>query len=155
MGSTKQGTQYEIVIPSGLVEILRWHISMLPSWHRGDSELLFPGRFGLLAPTMLTPVFNRIVELAGIKKHITPRAMRRSFQDLARTAQVDHFVTRSISGHSGEDMQRLYSTIYGEEQREGMARIVSLAGFREAHAKVHSPVHESGCIETPEESASK
>jgi hypothetical protein len=57
--------------------------------------------------------------------------MRRTFQDLARAAEVRDIVTRSISGHSTEAMQRHYSTVSGKEQREGLAKVVSLARFRE------------------------
>jgi hypothetical protein len=66
-----------------------------------------------------------------LKKNITPRAMRRTFQDLARAAEVRDIVTRSISGHSTEAMQRHYSTVSGKEQKEGLAKVVSLARFRE------------------------
>ena len=41
-------------------------------------------------------------------------------------------VTRSISGHATEEMQRHYSTVGETEQRDGLARVVSLAAFREA-----------------------
>ena len=58
--------------------------------------------------------------------------MRRTFQDLARTAEVRDIVTRSISGHSTEAMQRHYSTVSGKEQREGLAKVVELAKFRQA-----------------------
>ena len=58
--------------------------------------------------------------------------MRRTFQDLARAAEVRDIVTRSISGHSTEAMQRHYSTVSGKEQREGLAKVVELAKFRQA-----------------------
>jgi hypothetical protein len=58
--------------------------------------------------------------------------MRRTFQDLARAAEVRDIVTRSVSGHSSEAMQRHYSTVSSREQKEGLARVVSLAKFREA-----------------------
>jgi hypothetical protein len=52
--------------------------------------------------------------------------MRRTFQDLARRAQIHDVVTRAISGHSTERMQRHYSTAQREEMRSAVARIVSL-----------------------------
>lgn len=67
----------------------------------------------------------RIVELTqelGLKKRITPRALRRTFNDLARAAQVTDVITRSISGHLTEGMQRHYSTVSGEEQRQALAK---------------------------------
>jgi hypothetical protein len=58
--------------------------------------------------------------------------MRRTFPDLARAAEVRDIVTRSISGHSTEAMQRHYSTVSGKEQKDGLARVVELAKFRQA-----------------------
>ena len=34
-----------------------------------------------------------------LTKGITPRSMRRTFQDLARAALVNDFVTRAVAGH--------------------------------------------------------
>jgi hypothetical protein len=41
------------------------------------------------------------------------RALRRTFNDRARAAQVNDLVTRSISGHLTEKMQTHYSTVNG------------------------------------------
>jgi len=57
--------------------------------------------------------------------------MRRTFQDLAREAQVKDIVTRAISGHATEEMQRLYSTVNFREQEESIAKVISLAQARE------------------------
>ena len=38
----------------------------------------------------------------GLTKHVSPKAMRRTFQDLARAAEVKDIVTRAISGRDGE-----------------------------------------------------
>jgi hypothetical protein len=43
----------------------------------------------------------------------------RTFQDLCRAVEVGDVVTRSISGHATEAMQRHYSTASLEEQRRG------------------------------------
>lgn len=61
-----------------------------------------------------------------------PRAMRRSYQDLARAAEMKDLVTRAISGHATEQMQQHYSTVDQTEMRQGIAKIISLAGVREA-----------------------
>ena len=58
--------------------------------------------------------------------------MRRTFQDLARAAEVKDVVTRAISGHATEAMQRHYSTVNADEMRTSIAKVVSIAGFREA-----------------------
>lgn len=62
----------------------------------------------------------------GLSKHITQRALRRTFNDLARAAQVNDLVTRSISGHLTERMQHHYSTVNGGEQRAALAKGISL-----------------------------
>lgn len=52
----------------------------------------------------------------------------------ARSAEVTDIVTRSISGHATEDMQRHYSTVSPEEQRESLARVISLLDHKAARA---------------------
>jgi hypothetical protein len=56
--------------------------------------------------------------------------MRRTYQDLCRAANVADIVTRSISGHATEDMQRHYSTVSADEQRAGLAAVIDLATER-------------------------
>jgi hypothetical protein len=58
------------------------------------------------------------------------RAARCTFNDLARAAKVKDVVTRSISGHTTEAMQRHYSTVRGEQQRQGIARVVDVMTVR-------------------------
>jgi hypothetical protein len=57
--------------------------------------------------------------------------MRRTFQDLARRAQVEGLVQRSICGHLTEEMTELYSSVGQDEVRSAMEKVVSLAGYRE------------------------
>ncbi len=61
-----------------------------------------------------------------LKKRMTPRAMRRSFQDLCRAAEVKDVVARSICGHATEAMQRRYSSVSQQEQQDGLARVTCL-----------------------------
>jgi len=89
----------------------------------------------------LVKPFRVVKKALGLRKRVTPRAMRRTFQDLARAAAVGDLVTRSISGHATEEMQRHYSTVGETEQRDSLARVVSLAGFREA---LHPNVENEG-----------
>jgi hypothetical protein len=69
-------------------------------------------------------------EKAEIKNHRSPYFMRRTFQDLCRAASVHDFVARSISGHATVAMQQHYSSVNGTEVRDGLAKVISLAGFR-------------------------
>jgi ABC-type multidrug transport system permease subunit len=57
---------------------------------------------------------------------LTPRGMRRTFQDLARAAQVQDLVTRSVSGHATEQMQSHYSTVNPQEQRASLGRVFAV-----------------------------
>jgi hypothetical protein len=61
-----------------------------------------------------------------------PLARHRRYQDLARAAEMKDLVTRAISGHATEQMQQHYSTVAQSEMRQGIAKIISLAGVREA-----------------------
>jgi hypothetical protein len=59
----------------------------------------------------------------------TPKCMRRTYQDLCRAANVADIVTRSISGHATEDMQRHYSTVSADEMRAGLAAVIARDRF--------------------------
>jgi hypothetical protein len=52
--------------------------------------------------------------------------MRRTFQDLGRSAQVHDFVVRAISGHATTTMQEHYSSVSGDEVRSGLGKVVAL-----------------------------
>jgi hypothetical protein len=56
--------------------------------------------------------------------------MRRTFNDLARAAEVKDLVTRSISGHLTARMQEHYSTVSGNEQRQSIGKVVDLMTFK-------------------------
>lgn len=84
---------------------------------------------GFVTASCLDKPFRKIVAAAKIKKLITPRAMRRTAQDLSRLAGVNDLLTRAVSGHSDIAMQELYSTIRGEEMRKSLAPVVQLAGL--------------------------
>ncbi len=44
-------------------------------------------------------------------------------------------VTRSISGHLTEGMQRHYSTVSGDEQRQALAKVINLTRLHEARSR--------------------
>ena len=85
-------------------------------------------------PPRLDKAFKSIAKILEHGYDVSPRAMRRSFQDLARAAQVKDVVTRAISGHATESMQRRYSTVAGAEVREGIAKVIDMATGRERRA---------------------
>lgn len=145
METTKTARHQRVSLPEDLVEILQWHIDTLPEGPMADSELLFPSDTGgYRAPSVLTKPFATVAKELGLRKHVTARAMRRTFQDLARTANVSDVVTRAVSGHATEEMQRHYSTVHQNEIRDGIARIVDLGEFRKAMVSGATPRKESG-----------
>jgi hypothetical protein len=113
---------------------LRWHIdTQLRPGPQKESELLFPSEIGgYRSRSCLDKPFADVAKAIDLKKHISPRAMRRTFQDLARAAEVRDVVTRSISGHATEEMQRRYSTVSATEQQQSLARVLRLMDFRRA-----------------------
>jgi integrase len=131
---TKTKRRLRIPLPSVLMDILKWHQDRLPVGPMRDSDLLFPSETGgYRSASCLDRPLREVTDEAKIKKHLTPRFMRRTFQDLGRAAQVHDFVVRSISGHATAIMQEHYSTVNGEEVRAGLAKVISIAGFLDAH----------------------
>jgi len=113
MERTKTGKNQTIYLPTELVEILRSHVE----YHIDDgiaafSDLLFPSEVGsYVTRSVLDKPFRRVAKELKLTKTVTPRAMRRTYQDLARAAKVHDFVTRAISGHATEEMQRPISDV--------------------------------------------
>lgn len=134
MRKPKTGLRQRLLLPADLVDILRWHVDQLKG-AMADSELLFPSETGgFRSASWLDKPFREVAKAICLTKAVAPGAMRRTFQDLARAAQVNDLVTRAVSGHATDSMQRLYSTVSELEVREGLAKVVSLAGFKKAHA---------------------
>lgn len=129
MKTTKTKRHQTISLPPALLDLLEWHVdTQLTTPEMQASELLFPSvDGGFRAASVLNKPFRIVAEEIGLGKKFTQRGLRRTFQDLARTAQVSDLVTRSISGHATERMQRHYSTVHVEEQRSALARVVELA----------------------------
>jgi hypothetical protein len=130
MVGTKTGVDLEIAVPEELLRVLEWHVAtQLGTKEQHESELLFPSEEGgFRSRTVLDKPFASVTKTLGLKKRITARAMRRTFQDLCREARVADVVARSICGHATEAMQRRYSTVSGSEQADGLARVIRLFG---------------------------
>ena len=95
-------------------------------------------RVGFRRPALI-PLFHdvrrkvapRHFQHLSIRKKVTPKAMRRTFQDLARQAAVDGLVQRSICGHLTEEMTERYSSVAQVEVEAALGKVVSLAGYRD------------------------
>ncbi len=126
MEATKTKKDQRIALPAWIVAVLAQHVAEL----RGvaaESDLLFPSkRGGFRSRSCLDKPFDAVRREVGIGYRVTPRAMRRTYQDLARAAGVTDLVTRSISGHATEAMQQLYSTVADGEQRSALTRVAEL-----------------------------
>ena len=77
--------------------------------------------------------------------------MRRTFQDLARRAEVNGLVQRSICGHLTEEMTERYSSVAQVEVEAALGKVVSLAGYRELLRETAGGGCESGCETSPNE----
>lgn len=130
MNTTKQKRRYAIDLPEEAMSVLKWHIdTQLTEDAQRESELLFPASTGgFRAPTVLNKPFAEVGDEMKLGFAFTQRGMRRTFNDLARRAQVESIVTRSISGHLTEQMQHHYSTVSSVEQRESIAKVIDLFG---------------------------
>ena len=128
MEGVKTGGEERVRLPDELLAVLRWHVeTQLKAPEQQSSDLLFPAvHGGFRTRNVLDKPFQTVARSMGLKKRLTPRGMRRTFQDLCRAAQVGDLVTRSISGHATEAMQRHYSTVSLEEQRRGLSNVIQL-----------------------------
>jgi integrase len=128
MNSTKTGVRQRITIPVELLDVLRWHVeTQLETEEQRASDLLFPREDGgFRSESSLKKAFGVVGGLIGLKKNLTPRGMRRTFNDVARVAKVESLVTKSISGHLTDRMKDHYSTVSPGEQRESIGRVLRL-----------------------------
>src|SRR5260370_35988052 len=109
-----------ISLPEDLMSILKWHSDRLDAsiGPMRDSELLFPSETGeFRAASCLDRLFDVVCAKLVLKKEITARAMRRTFKDLCRRAQVESVVTRAMAGHAARQMEQHYGTVHIAEKR--------------------------------------
>lgn len=131
MDETKTSLDQEIPLPPSALRVLREHVAALPEGPMRDSLYLFPSMTGgMRARTVLVKPFRDVLKTLGWTLRITPKGMRRTFNDLARAAEVHDVVTRAISGHQTSRMQRHYSTAQREEMRNAVSKVISLATER-------------------------
>ncbi len=132
MDQTKTGLDQDIPLPAAAMRVLREHLAALPPGPMRESVFLFPSTTGgMRSRSALDKPFRDVLKALGWSVRVTPRAMRRTFQDLARQADVHDVVTRAISGHQTEKMQRHYSTAQREEIRAAVGKVISIATARQ------------------------
>lgn len=127
---TKTGKRQRINLPPDMMAIFRWHLMRLGDVQQ-ESQLLFPSDVGgFRTASVLDKPFAAVCLELSLPK-VTPRGLRRTYQDLARAAEVHDIVLRSVSGHATETMQEHYSTVNPDEQRAALAKVLELGRFRE------------------------
>jgi hypothetical protein len=86
------------------------------------SDLLFRAADGgLLGEHCSRKPFANVGALIGLEMSFIPRGLRRTFNDLARTAKVEALVTKST-----DRMREHYSTVHPVEQRESIRAVLRL-----------------------------
>lgn len=142
MEKTKTAKRQRISLPKEVMQVLRDHLDALDEAVRKDpdsqeakrmaeSVFLFPSETGgMRSRSTLDKPFAKVKDALKLAFQFTPRGMRRTYQDLARAAEVKDIVTRAVSGHSTETMQELYSTVGAGEMRAGLAKVYELATAR-------------------------
>lgn len=144
MEATKTFADQEVALPNSVLDVLREHVAWLDAgypdggtWQQRKSELLFPSAEGrLLCRSALQKPFAKVTDACGLGKNITPRAMRRTFQDLTRAAGVDGVVAMAVSGHATDAMRVRYSTAATPEVAAAIGKVVSIATAKPRAARV-------------------
>jgi integrase len=140
MNTTKQRVRYRIHLPPEVMDVLRWHVrTQLTAPEQQESDLLFPSVTGSFrAASVLNKPLADVARAIGLNKRFTQCGLRRTFNDLARAAEVQSIVTRSISGHLTQQMQQHYSTVNADEQRESIGKVIGLMQARDRGARTAS-----------------
>lgn len=123
MNATKTKKDNVIALPPAVLEVLRGHVAALEG-AMAKSDLLFPSDTGeLRTRNVLAKPFEAISKELGLTFRLTPKGMRRTFNDVARWAGVNDVVTRAISGHQTPSMQDHYSTARAAEARAALTKV--------------------------------
>ena len=129
---TKNKNDLGIPLPPALMRVLRAHVAALPPGPMRDSSYLFPSTTGgMRSRSALDKPFRAVARALGWNLKLTPKSMRRTFNDLARQARVHDIVLRSISGHLTETMQERYSTAQQQERRAAVGKVIEIATARQ------------------------
>lgn len=119
---TKTGLPRTAPYTTALRWVMRGHRSYLQeSQHPGrDSGLVFPALHGGYMGTSVPAHHIRAAAKACGIEYLTPKAMRRTFNDAMRLAGASAIVTRAIAGHTSEAMTEVYSTVLPDEAHEAV-----------------------------------
>jgi len=143
---TENKNDLGIPLPPALMRALREHVAALPPGPMKDSVYLFPSTTGgMRSRSALNQPFRAVVKALGWTIKLTPKCMRRTFNDLARRAAVHDIVLRSIStGLSGcadfrlEVLLAYAAGLRRLERQERHRRAVAIPRTRRAEARIDS-----------------
>ncbi len=124
MNTTKTEVRFRICLPRSVMAALERHVKGLRG-RRRESELLFPSkRAGLMSRSALDKPFAAVSKAIGLPFTLTPRGMRRSYQDLGRSLHIEKRVRKAICGHKTDAMSDHYETVPVAETRAAVERLV-------------------------------
>lgn len=91
---------------------------------------VFPSRTGGLSyPSLLVKPFAKVAEEINLGRKFTSHDCRRTFNTLARRAQVPDRVIQTIMGHHSDEMTEQYDHVDIRERRLAVGQVVRFAGL--------------------------
>ena len=96
--------------------------------HRDHRRQTTTGK--MLSSIVLRKPFATIMSDMGLRRKLTSKAMRRTYQDLADEVQMRGAAAMAVSGHKTMAMKLHYSTAYDGEVRAGVGKVIQLATAR-------------------------
>jgi hypothetical protein len=136
MERTKTGVPVVLDLPREVGLVLKAHIDELDKEEVTlKSDLLFPSlrTGGIQAKTGLYKAFDAVRTALGMPK-LTPKAMRRTWKDVARSAGIEAAVRKAVTGHATDAMEVHYSTAQSGEKRDAVEKVVSINTARSRRA---------------------
>lgn len=141
MKGTKQRTKYQLGLPHAVMDVLDWHVRSLKGVRASeDCVLLFPSRGSkssehdvwMMSRSALDKPFRAVSATIKLGYDLTPKGMRRTFQDLCRAVGVTTELQQAICGHTGRSgrddelkMTKIYSTYRVDETRAAIGKLVA------------------------------
>jgi integrase len=136
VSGTKTRRARRLPLTEDAADVLRWHRqAMIAAQHPGvGTGLVFPApragrpratKAGVtkirehMSQRTAAQAMKRLCKAAGVPV-LTPKGMRRTFNDLLRRQGVDRLVLRSMTGHSSEEMTRTYSAIRADDRAQAV-----------------------------------
>lgn len=134
-GPTKTDDPRTVPLHPSLAAILQEHRERLVrEQHCGlKSGLVFPNDFGThRTPQSLYESLGVAVEAAGIKIHVTPQVLRRTFNTLMMLSGTDRIALRAIMGHTSEEMTRRYAGVNLDVKQAAVTHLFGKAAAKDA-----------------------